>query len=107
MITTSSMITITKTLRLGSVTTYSADAVSLFIKNNGDQKRYDATSVVNSTVNSNGLITFSNVPLPIDGSYSLYITAEGNIDLDTNGVNLTKLATGFIKKITNEETLAL
>lgn len=107
MITTSSTINITKTLRLGSVTDYTTDKVSLFIKTNGDQKRYNATSVVNSTVNSNGLVTFSNVPLPTDGSYSLYITAETNVDLDTDGTSLSRLATGFIKKITNETTLAL
>ena len=46
--TTSSMVKINKVLRLGPVTTYTADKVSLFIKVNGVQKRYDATSVVNS-----------------------------------------------------------
>lgn len=107
MITTSNTIIITKTLRLGSITTYESDKVSLFIKTNTDQKRYNATTVVNSTVNSNGLITFSNIPLPTDGSYSLYITAETNVDLDTDGTSLTKLATGFIKKITNQTTLEL
>jgi len=107
MITTSEIITITKTLRLGVVSEYSIEGVSLFIKNNGDQKRYNATSVINSTEMSNGLITFSNVPLASDGSYSLYITAETNIDIDTDGTSLLKLATGFIKKITNESTLSL
>ena len=37
MITTSSTVTITKTLRLGQVTSYATNAVSLFIKCNGTQ----------------------------------------------------------------------
>ena len=107
MVTTSSTVTITKTLRLGQVTSYATNALSLFIKCNGIQKRFDATSVVNATDTTQGLITFSNVPLWEDGSYSLYITAEAVADLDTNGAQLTKLATGYIKKITNVTTLSL
>ena len=107
MITTSSMVTINKVLRLGPVTAYTADKVSLFIKVNGVQKRYDATSVVNSTGTSTGLVTFDNVPLIVDGNYSFYITAENNSDLDVSGVALDKLATGFIKKISNVSTLTI
>lgn len=107
MVTTSSNVTITKVLRLGQVTSYSVNDVSLFIKCNGIQKRFDATSVVNSTTTSQGLITFADVPLWEDGSYSLYITADHNGDLDANGVQFTKLATGYIKKITNVNTLSL
>ena len=105
MITASSSINITKKLRKGSNTAYGTSNVSLFIKTNGTQKRFDATTVVNSSVGADGLITFSNVPLWEDGSYSLYITAENNNDLDVNGVELTKLASGYIKKITNTATL--
>ena len=107
MITTSEIVTITKVLRLGPVTTYSLDGVSLFIKNNGDQKRYNATSLVNSREMANGLITFENIPLVNDGSYSFYVTAETNTDMDTNGTNLVKLATGYIKKITSNSILAI
>ena len=107
MITTSSTVTITKTLRYGVPTSYNANNVSLFMSHNGEQKRFNATSVVNATATSSGLVTFTSVPLWGDGSYSLYITAEGNNDLDVNGVGLNKLATGFIKKITNTSTLAL
>ena len=107
MITTSTTIIINKVLRLGPVTTYTVGAVSLFMKVTGVQKRYDATSVVNSTGTSTGLVTFVNVPLSVDGNYSFYITAENNSDLDVSGVSLDKLATGFIKKISNVSTLTI
>ena len=107
MITTSENVTITKMLRYGVVTSYNADNVSLFISHNGEQKRFTASSVVNATLTSSGLVTFASVPLWGDGSYSLYITAENNSDLDVNGVGLNKLATGFIKKITNVSLLPL
>lgn len=107
MITTSSTVTITKTLRLGKVTSYDIANVSLFIKCNSTQKRFDASAILNSTLTTQGLITFDNVPLWEDGSYSLYITSEDNTDLDTSGSQLTKLATGYIKKITNVSTLSL
>jgi hypothetical protein len=107
MITTSSTITINKVLRLGPVTTYTANAVSLFIKVNDVQKRYDASSVVNSTGTSSGLVTFTNIPLAVDGNYSFYITAENNNDLDVSGVSLDKLATGFIKKISSVNVLTV
>lgn len=101
MITTNGTITIKKVLRLGVVTTYTVDNVSLFIKVNGTQKRYNATSVVNSTTTSTGLVTFENVALAEDGGYSFYITAESDTDLDVGGVSLNRLATGYVKKITN------
>lgn len=107
MITASSSINITKKLRKGSNTAYGTSNVSLFIKTNGTQKRFDATTVVNSSVGADGLITFSNVPLWEDGSYSLYITAESSSDLDVSGVNLVTLATGYIKRITNSNILEL
>jgi hypothetical protein len=107
MITTSTSVIIIKKIPSGAITNYTTGMVSLFIKNSNIQKRFDATTVVNATVSSSGLITFSNVPLWADGSYSLYITAESNSDMDVNGVNLVTLATGYIKKITNESTLAL
>jgi hypothetical protein len=105
MITTSSTITVRKTIRLGVVTNYTTDNVSLFIKHDGIQKRFNATDVVNATETSIGVITFSDIPLTGDGSYSVYVTAEGDIDIDTNGVELEKLATGYIKKITNQSIL--
>lgn len=107
MITISENITITKTLRHGVATNYAVGNVSLFMSHNGEQKRFTATSLINATETSSGLVTFTNIPLWGDGSYSLYITTESDTDLDTNGVGLTKLATGFIKKITNESTLVL
>ena len=107
MITTSSNVTITKTLRYGEVTTYTVNNLSLFMSHNGEQKRFTASSVVNATPTSSGLVTFTDVPLWGDGSYSLYVTAENVGDLDVNGVGLNKLATGFIKKITNVSLLSL
>ena len=107
MITTSENVTITKTLRYGVVTNYNVENVSLFMAHNGEQKRFNATSVVNATETSSGLVSFVNVPLWGDGSYSLYITADSNNDLDLQGVAFTKLATGFIKKITNVSLLEL
>lgn len=107
MITTSEMVTIEKVIRSGVVTTYIPDKISLFIKHEGLQKRFTATSVVNATTTASGLISFVNVPLWTDGSYSLYITAEDNEDMDINGVGLNRLATGYIKKITNVSTLTL
>ena len=107
MITTSENVTIQKVIRAGVVTSYTADKVSLFIKYNGEQKRFNASSVVNATTTASGLVEFTSVPLWGDGSYSLYITAESVSDLDTSGVILDKLATGYIKKITNVSTLVL
>ena len=107
MITTSDNVTITKVLRYGVVTVYDVDKISLFMSHNGEQKRFTANEVINSTATSSGLVTFADVPLWGDGSYSLYITAENLSDLDVSGVKLNKLATGFIKKITNTNLLAL
>lgn len=107
MITTSDTVNITKVLRLGVPTSYATDSVSLFMTHDNIQKRFTATSVVNATSTAQGLVTFTGIPLWGDGSYSLFITAENNSDLDVNGVNLSKLATGYIKKITNVTTLDL
>lgn len=107
MITVSSSINVTVKLNKGVITNYGTNIVSLFIKCNGIQKRFDASSVTNSTVGTDGSVVFSNVPLWQDGSYSVYVTAESSSDLDVNGVMLVTLATGYIKKITNESTLVL
>ena len=105
MITTSGNINVNKVIRAGVATSYSPNNVSLFIRHEGQQKRFTATSITNASTTSSGLIVFSNVPLWGDGSYSFYITAENNTDLDVNGVGLTKLATGYVKKITNTNTV--
>ena len=107
MITTSDSVNIHKVLRHGVVTNYTPDRISLFMSYNGAQKRFTANSVTNATATSSGLVTFTSVPLWGDGSYSLYITAENSADLDVSGVGLEKIATGFIKKITNASTLKL
>ena len=107
MITTSDSVNIHKVLRHGVVTNYTPDRISLFMSYNGAQKRFTANSVTNATATSSGLVTFTSVPLWGDGSYSLYITAENEADLDISGVDLNKIATGFIKKITNVNTLEL
>lgn len=105
MITTSESINVNKVIRSGVVTTYTPDKVSLFIKHDGVQKRFTATSITNASAISSGLIVFTAIPLWGDGSYSFYITAEDDADLDTNGVGLDKLATGYVKKITNTDTV--
>ena len=107
MVTTSGTVTIQKVLRAGVATAYTIENASLFMKHNEVQKRFTATSITNATTVSSGLITFANVPLWGDGSYSLYITVENNNDIDTNGVQLSKIATGYIKKITNVATLTI
>ena len=107
MITTSTSVNVQKVIRLGTTTSYTADTVSLFMTHDNIQKRFTATSVTNASGTSTGLITFSSIPLWGDGSYSFYITGEGSSDLDTNGVNLNKLATGYIKKITNVNTIVV
>ena len=107
MITTSDSVNIHKVLRHGVVTSYTPDRISLFMSYNGAQKRFTSDEVVNSNETSSGLVKFNNVPLLGDGSYSLYITAENEADLDISGVDLNKIATGFIKKITNVNTLEL
>lgn len=107
MITTSSTVTVTKVLRLGVITLYNVNNVSLFISHNGVQKRIDASAVVNSTLTSQGLITFSNVPLWEDGNFSLYVTSESSTDLNVSNTSLFKLGSGYIKKITNVATLAI
>lgn len=105
MITTSGNINVNKVIRAGVATAYTPDKVSLFIKHEGLQKRFTATSITNASTVASGLIVFTNVPLWGDGSYSFYITAENNADLDVNGVGLDKLATGYVKKITNTDTV--
>ena len=105
MITTSASINIHKELISGKITNYTLDKVSLFIVHDGVQKRFNATSITNATANAVGLIVFSNIPLWGDGSYSFYITAENVADIDTSGVNLIKLASGYVKKITSIDTI--
>lgn len=107
MITTDSTVTIQKVLKYGTPTSYDTSVVSVFLTHEGVQKRFNATSVLNATSTSSGLVTFAGIPLWGDGSYSLYVTAETNSDLDSTGVNLAKLATGYIKKITSVSTLTL
>lgn len=107
MITTDNIISVEKTLRHGVVTNYTSDGVSLFVRHNGEEKRFNATSVTNSSLTSSGLVTFSNIELWGDGSYSFSVFAENNTDLDINGVGLDKLATGYVKKITNESVLKI
>ena len=105
MITTSTSINVQKVLRHGVNTNYTPDKISLFITRNNIQKRFTANEVTNSTATSSGLVKFNNVPLFGDGGYSLYITAENDGDLDVSGVNLQRIGTGYIKKITNSNTL--
>ena len=105
MITTSNSINIHKELISGKITSYTLDKVSLFMVHEGVQKRFNATSITNATANAEGLIMFNNVPLWGDGSYSFYITAENSADLDVSGVNLVKLASGYVKKITSVNTI--
>ena len=105
MITTSTSVTIQKVIKMGAVTTYNTGNTSLFIKHDNLQKRFNASTVTNATATSTGLITFTSVPLWGDGGYSFYITAESNADLDTNGIGLDRLASGYIKKITNQSTI--
>lgn len=105
MITTSTSINIHKELISGKITSYTLDKVTLFIVHDGVQKRFNATSITNATANAEGLIVFSKVPLWGDGSYSFYITAENVADMDVSGVDLIKLASGYVKKITNIDTI--
>ncbi len=107
MITTSATIDIQKVLRAGLVTAYTTDKVSVYITNNGSQKRYNAASITQSTANTAGSIVFTGVPLDAYGSYSLYITAESVSDLDTNGVSMVKLGSGYIKRIPVDNTLVI
>ena len=107
MITTSGIINIHKTLRHGVVTNYAADKVSLFITHNNIQKSFTSNQVTNSTKTSSGIVKFNNIELWGDGSYSFHITAENEEDLDVSGVNLQRIGTGYIKKITNSDTLSM
>lgn len=105
MITTSNSINIHKELISGKITSYTLDKVSLFMVHDGVQKRFNATSIINATDNVAGLIAFNNIPLWGDGSYSFYITAENVADMDVSGVDLVRLASGYVKKITNIDTI--
>ena len=107
MITTSGIINIHKTLRHGVETSYAAGKVSLFITHNNIQKRFTSNEVTNSTKTSSGLVKFDGIELWGDGSYSFHITAENEEDLDISGVNLQRIGTGYIKKITNSDTLSM
>ena len=42
-----------------------------------------------------------------DRSYSFHISAEKNDDLDVSWINLQRIGTGYIKKITNSNTLII
>lgn len=105
MITTSENINIHKTLKEGIDTNYTAGKVSLFITRDNIQKRFNAYEITNSSKTSTGRIKFNNIQLLGDGNYSFYITAENDGDLDVSGVNLQRIDTGYIKKITNSDTL--
>ena len=105
MITTSGIINIHKTLRHGVDTNYATNKVSLFIIHDNIQKRFTSNEVKNSSKTSSGIVKFNNIELWGDGSYSFHITAENEEDLDISGVNLQKIGTGYIKKITNSDTL--
>ena len=105
MITTSEIINIHKTLRHGVETNYTANKISLLITHNNIQKSFTSNQVTNSTKTSSGLIKFDGIELWGDGSYSFHISAENNADLDISGVNLQRIGTGYIKKITNSDTL--
>ena len=105
MITTSEIINIHKTLRHGVETNYAANKISLFIIHDNIQKRFTSNEVKNSSKTSSGIVKFNNIELWGDGSYSFHITAENEEDLDISGVNLQKIGTGYIKKITNSDTL--
>ena len=107
MITTSGIINIHKTLRHGVVTNYATNKVSLFIIHNNIQKRFTSNEVTNSSKTSSGIVKFNNIELWGDGSYSFHITAENEEDLDISGVNLQRIGTGYIKKITNSDTLSM
>ena len=107
MITTSEIINIHKTLRHGVVTNYATNKVSLFIIHNNIQKRFTSNEVTNSSKTSSGIVKFNNIELWGDGSYSFHITAENEEDLDISGVNLQRIGTGYIKKITNSDTLSM
>ena len=105
MITTSGIINIHKTLRHGVDTNYAVNKVSLFIIHDNIQKRFTSNEVKNSSKTSSGIVKFNNIELWGDGSYSFHITAENEEDLDISGVNLQRIGTGYIKKITNSDTL--
>ena len=107
MITTSEIINIHKTLRHGVETDYTENKISLFITHNNIQKRFTSNEVTNSSKTSSGLVKFDNIELWGDGSYSFHITAENEEDLDISGVNLQRIGTGYIKKITNSDTLSM
>lgn len=107
MITTSEKVTIKKVLRYGVETMFTIDDVSLFVYHGGEQRRFNATEVVNATKTSSGLVTFTDISLWGDGSYSMYITTENNNDIDVNGVVFDKIATGYLKKITNRSEMEI
>ena len=105
MVTTSGIVNIHKTLRHGVDTNYATNKVSLFIIHDNIQKRFTSNEVTNSSKTSSGIVKFNNIELWGDGSYSFHITAENEEDLDISGVNLQRIGTGYIKKITNSNTL--
>lgn len=107
MITTSTIINITKVLRAGEVSTHSTSSCSIFVKHSGETRRFNATSVVNTTTIASGSILFSDIATWGDGSYSFYITAESNSDQDTNGITYTKIGTGYFRKITNSNVITI
>lgn len=106
MVTTNSTVTVRKVLGAGKTTDYTVDNVSLFLKNKNGTKRFNPTSVTNSSATVVGLLVFE-VPLPELGSYTVKVSAENDSDLDVSGVQINVLATGFIQKIANESVLEM
>ena len=87
---TNTLVSITKTLPKGVVTTYTD--VSLYIELNSIITRYNVV-VTNSTLTTDGSLVASNVTFPSSGVYTGVYRAESAADLDTHGVTLTPIAT--------------
>jgi len=105
MVTTANSITVRKVLPKGVVTNYTAGSLSLDVLFNGVVTRYTCTTVVNSSLTVDGLLTFSAVNTTNAGGYKLKVVSESNADQDVNGVIVTPLGVGYIRKVTSVTTL--
>lgn len=98
----------TYTIAFGDTTYDSAGSAqfSLFITNEGTTKRYNCTGITAASDSVGPIIKFDMIPTTTLGMSFYKITFEDSVDLDTNAVELTTLATGTFRKITVSTTIA-
>lgn len=108
--TTATSISVNLSLPAGTDTSYTTFSVSLYVTYKGTIRRWNPTSVTNSTEETSGSIIFNGIAIPDNGTYVLEIKEENNLDLDTGGVTISRLnpiARKVIRKVTSSSIIAI